>query len=476
MVSITYFYFYEMIGKEKVFACIASIPEREYTLMETIRSLINQVDKIYLYLNNYDEVTSLRIKNTFPAKIEYIIGDNSHGDAGKFYWANKLNGYILTGDDDIAYPNDYVQNIVDGIERYGRKAIISFHGRVLKFPMTSYRSDYKNYFAFNHLLEQDVFVHIAGTGCMGWHRDTATISMGDFPSANMADIYVSILAQKNKIPLVVLKHDNNWISGSYYPPNHSISGKTIKNDKRQTEVVNGVDWRLYEVRWVNENTKGEVSPSLAYVINLNHRADRYKDVFEECIRNGLAPIRIDAIYGEREFSHLPESRLLQAHYGCACSHIRALETAYGNGDEYSLVMEDDCVLADDFKDKLLRYSKQLPQEWDFLYLGGSLINSSVYWGGKLIDEGAVENFSDNLYVAKNVLTTHAYIVKNTSIPKLLDIIKSKKDRIDILFQEFQKGNNCFIVYPELAWQRAGYSDIVAKVTNNIHLRYSASVT
>ena len=115
----------------------------------------------------------------------------------------------------------------------------------------------------------------------------------------------------------------------------------------------------------------------------------------------------------------------------------------------------------------------LPQEWDLLYLGGSLINPKKYkGGGNLIGDGAVEKISNNIFKALNVLTTHAYLIKNTSIPKILNALKLRRDKVDILFCEFQKQANCFIVYPELAWQRAGYSDIVEKETNNIHLRYS----
>jgi GR25 family glycosyltransferase involved in LPS biosynthesis len=458
-----------VIGTEwKISACIASIPERRNTLEKAINSLIHQVDKIYLFLNNYDNSIAEQIKN-ISQKIEYIIGDNKCGDAGKFYWADKLCGYILTCDDDLVLPEGYVDKIIGGIEQYGRKAIVSLHGRTLKFPMSSYCRDYDNFFGFNLDLEKDMFAHIAGTGCMGWHSTTIKPSMNDFPSPNMADIHVSILAQKNKIPIVVLSHSGGWIKDAHYTT--SIYSRMVKDDKEQTERVNGVDWKLYNVMWAKESAKGEISPSVAYIINLTHRTDRYKDVFAECIKNDIIPVRIDAIDGKRDLSHLAGDRLLQAHYGCAESHIKSLEATYDGKGEYSLIIEDDCVLSDNFKEKLSEYAKQLPDDWDLLYLGGNLINASNYKGGSLINNDAAEKFSDNLYMAKNVLTTHAYIVRNNSIPELLNVIKSRKDRIDILFCEFQKQNKCFIVYPELAWQRVGYSDIVGAVTNNIHLKY-----
>lgn len=454
---------------ETISACIASIPERRYSLESTIKSLLPQVDKIYLFLNNYDRVAAEQLYKISPKKIECAIGDNGYGDAGKFYWANKVDGFVCTADDDIVYPPDYIQSLVNGIEKYGRKAIVSFHGRILKFPTISYYRDYENYFSFSDKLECDTFVHVAGTGCMGWHSRSVNISIKDFLSANMADIHVSIMAQKYKIPVVILSHEANWITGTF-SPNNSIASRTMKNDSEQTERVNNVDWKLYSMMWAKKSLPDEINPSTAYVINLSHRTDRYRAVFDECIKNNLAPIRVEAVDGKKNSSD-SGSNLMKAHYGCVASHIKALELARANGREYSLIIEDDCAMSEDFNNKLKSYARQLPPEWDLLYLGGSLINTPIYRGGSLIDGNAAEKYSENLYRAKNVLTTHAYIIKNNSIPKLLEVIKSEKNKIDILFCRFQYHNNCYITYPELAWQRTGYSDIVGKVTNNIHLRY-----
>lgn len=460
--------------KDKISVCIASIPHRRYSLEDAINSLLPQVDAVYLFLNNYSESDVEQIKQICSEKIEYIIGDNKHSDASKFYWADKLSGFILTADDDIVYPSDYAKKIIEGIEKYARKSIVSFHGRTLKFPMDSYYRDYSAYFGFNNKLAEDVFVHIAGTGCMGWHSSSISVSMNDFPSPNMADIHISILAQKNKVPVAVLAHEENWIQGTYSPVN-SISSKMKNNDSEQTERVRTVDWKLYKIMHVKKPSECEINPTSAYVINLARRTDRYKSVFYECEKNNIVPIRIEAINGRSEFPPHAGSRLMRSHYGCLASHIKALKVALGNGNEYSLIIEDDCVLDGDFKDRLKMYATQLPPEWELLYLGGSLIDSSAYEGGSLIKESAAEKFSDNLYRAKKVLTTHAYIIRNSSIQKLIDVISSEKNKIDLLFCKFQKASNCFIVYPELAWQKAGHSDIVGTVRGNAHLRYGSVV-
>ena len=59
-------------------AQIASIPDRVETLKRTVNSLINQVDLLFVALNNYEEVPDFLTNNR---KIVYALMDNSLGDA-----------------------------------------------------------------------------------------------------------------------------------------------------------------------------------------------------------------------------------------------------------------------------------------------------------------------------------------------------------------------------------------------------------
>ena len=54
------------------------------------------------------------------AKINAVRSQNEIGDIGdrgKFYWCEKIKGIHLTVDDDILYPADYVEKIVEGMNR-----------------------------------------------------------------------------------------------------------------------------------------------------------------------------------------------------------------------------------------------------------------------------------------------------------------------------------------------------------------------
>jgi hypothetical protein len=224
---------------ENVTASIASIPSRPDSLHDTINSLINQVDQIFVYLNNWDYTPDFlnHPKITYYHS-KYAAGDL--GDAGKFYGANKIKGYHFTCDDDINYPKDYVKEMVHAIEREQRRCIVTFHGRkFFKKPVTSYYHSAELRISCLKQSVADTIIDIPGTGVMAYHTDTISFSEDDFKISNMADIWVGKKAKELNIDILCLKHSSGWISESkkirkadtiYY----SCNG----NDKQQTDIVN----------------------------------------------------------------------------------------------------------------------------------------------------------------------------------------------------------------------------------------------
>lgn len=197
----------------------------------------------------------------------------------------------------------------------------------------------------------------------------------------------------------------------------------------------------------------------AYVINLAHRTDRLSNITEQCEKNNLKLHRIEAVNGKEFYSG--ETKKKQGLYGCYQSHLKTLKMLLDVPGNYFLIVEDDCIFEEDFRQKLLNYYHQLPPTWDMLYLGGSIRV-----------ENSIEPFSVNLSRAKNVHCTHAYVIKKESIPGLIKVVESRQWKIDVLYCEYQKTHSCFITVPELAWQQAGFSDVECRMTNNVHLRMS----
>ena len=226
---------------EEVTASLASIPGRAATLKNVIRRLLPQVDRLNVYLNGYADVPTF----LHHPKIEFARSQDhgDRGDAGKFFWSDDATGFYLTCDDDILYPPDYVEMLVLVIEECHRQAAVSFHGAVLPESISDY---YGSRLAYHCLADvnEDVPVHVLGTGVLGYHTSTIEVTGEDFKIPNMADIWFGILGQEQGVPFVCAAHEKEWLvdgspagEESIYSSSRGNSSGAMNTGREQTRVV-----------------------------------------------------------------------------------------------------------------------------------------------------------------------------------------------------------------------------------------------
>lgn len=230
---------------DRVTASMATMPGRESSLMSVVESIIHQVDELRIYANN---LTRKNI-HLHHKKVKWFyskdhLGDL--GDVGKFYQCEDISGYHFTIDDDLIYPSDYVYTMIEAIERYGRKCVISAHGRI--FPTGPVRSYYKGamqQFSCLRNVSQDVYAHVVGTGVLAYHTDTLKVPFGIFEASNMADIWFSRHCQQKGIPRMIIKHQGGWIKDSQtYDQFSSIYFHNVYDESLQTRIMNTCQWSL----------------------------------------------------------------------------------------------------------------------------------------------------------------------------------------------------------------------------------------
>lgn len=186
----------------------------------------------------------------------------------------------------------------------------------------------------------------------------------------------------------------------------------------------------------------------AYVINLDRRKDRMETL--------SLPFEYERFRGTDGREEFPQEGKLSGHIGCWDSHRRLLNQIKYDGTPIALVTEDDVVVCEGFMERLASVMLELPEDWDLLYLGGFSYDSIP--------------FSKSLDHATRVLTTHAYVVRDKFLDKLIETINGRRFKIDVVFSDALSKGRCFICRPVLAWQAEGHSDIEGKVTNNVHLK------
>ena len=182
---------------------IASIPHREESLRRVVASLLAQTERLNVYLNEYGHIPEFLQHPKIAVTRSQDHGDR--GDAGKFFWLGTDARYFLTCDDDIVYPPDYVEQTIASIERYGRRAVIGWHGSILADSFRDYYEDRK-ILSFYLDLERDTSVHILGTGTVGFHVSTIRLALVDFKVPNMADVWFGLKGQEQSVPFIVRAH------------------------------------------------------------------------------------------------------------------------------------------------------------------------------------------------------------------------------------------------------------------------------
>jgi len=215
------------------FAGIATIPGREESLRNTVLSLYNQVDKIGVFLNGHSVIPDF-LDNP---KITVKKGDNSLGDAAKFWWFQDLKkgDTYLSCDDDLIYPVDYVQKSLEALKRH--EGIITYHGsRIPNKRLRSYYMDRGPVFRCTKNVMIDNQVHIPGTGVSVIPRNSIELPISNFPIKNMADIWLGLAAKKQGVQITCSAHPGNWIKYQEEEMDDYVK------DRPQTNAVNSINW------------------------------------------------------------------------------------------------------------------------------------------------------------------------------------------------------------------------------------------
>ena len=219
----------------KVTVFMATYPAREQNLTEVVAALLPQCDVLHVYLNEYETVPDcLRSPN-----IRVTLGRDAAGDLkdnGKFHAVTDYpEGYHVFVDDDIVYPRDYVKRIVRGIEHFGYRAIVGFHGTIYREPLKSYIRDREVVPFFRS--SQHVLVDQLGTGTVGYHTSTFCADPASFETTGIADLWFARDAARRGVPLVALKRPDKWLQGMM-EVGDTLFRQVQRSDERQTALLN----------------------------------------------------------------------------------------------------------------------------------------------------------------------------------------------------------------------------------------------
>ena len=197
-----------------------------------------------------------------------------------------------------------------------------------------------------------------------------------------------------------------------------------------------------------------------YLINMDKDIDRLKKITKEC---DIVNIKFERFSGLK-VSDLSQNILdkyipietqkygTDSMIGCGLSHLFIWQDAVQKNYKNILILEDDVQFTDDFNKYLTNVMNELPKDYDILYLGYK----------DTICEAPTDSSFKYIYKPEFPLLTHAMIISNKGLKKLLNLIKKIDHHIDWKIAYNVKKLNIYASKKKIVnqiWESSNNSDI-----------------
>jgi len=209
----------------------------------------------------------------------------------------------------------------------------------------------------------------------------------------------------------------------------------------------------------------------AYVINLDRSPGRLTAVTENLRKEGLAFERIQAVDGAQlsRLVRMDNATRLCANFctdgqiGCGMSHMKAWRKLLEDEVDVAIIMEDDVKLVDGFKSRLELAWRDVPNDFDLVYVGCLVgcdsngndgVMSHLFAGFPFTQKGNVwKKVSDRVFIPKFALGLHCYVVSRAGAMKLLELMDGKvSGHVDFQIQDHADKLKMYALNPALAFQ------------------------
>jgi len=233
----------------KVVAGMCILPVREERAKIALESIAYQVDTVEVAWQS----TEIPIPQ-WILDIENVVArqtDNSLAGIEKFLPGHKYSSDTiwLGVDDDIEYPDGYVELTAAWLEALGYP-LVSYHGRkAMIYPMKSHYRDTAGFPCLGTVIEATQ-VDFIGSGVSAFLLGKLRVTKEDFPIINAEDITLSAAAHKTGLEVWVLPHPADWLGYDHEAVKlkDTIYGWKINDDGDVTHYANEV------LKWKRSDT------------------------------------------------------------------------------------------------------------------------------------------------------------------------------------------------------------------------------
>lgn len=354
--------------------------------------------------------------------------------------------YIVCMDDDDFYPADKISYTIEMMQRH--RALISGSDQIPIWYSHINRIFKTNCFGAHHILNGTFCYH---RNYLKKHRYDDECNLGE-EQAFTDNFSVTPLQLPGDRTILCVSHSHNtfdkdFVLGSSQPIETTINEKVTDpmlqawyQNLHNATTLQPIEWQHIEK---------------VVVINLDERTDRWQQV-----QNELLSLRVPAEKIIRFSASYNDDGAL----GRTISHRQVLEMAQQQGWNNYLVMEDDALLLKQEKhvNTFNRLLNALPHfAWEVVLLGGQ------------VHEGQPMKSLPGIIRAGDSEKVCAYLVNKSYYPTLLSqIAQDPSTQLEDRWKTAQASGKWLSFYPSISYQRAGYSDIEKKETDNIRFYFN----
>lgn len=206
-----------------------------------------------------------------------------------------------------------------------------------------------------------------------------------------------------------------------------------------------------------------------YVVNLDKDKQRMDELKLGLNREKIKFERFSAIYGkdldlsspkcDKYFTEKAKKELKLGQMGCSMSHITIWEkiAKHPVDTDVFMVLEDDAIVPNHFHRDLVKYTRELPYNWDMLLLGANNLIGKKYSQRLLYtDKSIKKNGNYGLY---------AYLLKPRTAKKMLKTCEKMDKTIDhYLNKNFYLKNKVYFCNPHFVTHNYDYeSNLVNRI-------------
>ena len=225
------------IEGERVVAGMATMPSRKATFTTSFRSIIRQVDRLYLYLDGHEKVPAIARND---ARVVPIFAHEYPG----LHANGKLLGLALEKepclyaclDDDIYFPRNYIFELGRALARLGDDKIVGLHGTVLARPLEGYYTNRTSVGQYAREWKEDTKVDLLGSGAVLFRSAAINVDVRDWPKVSMTDIGLAIAAAQANIQMISISRDTNLVLNLASQQADSLFVARKKDDSLQTKL------------------------------------------------------------------------------------------------------------------------------------------------------------------------------------------------------------------------------------------------